>query len=252
MVEKKLDLPVKGRKETEGISKTPKSRTQVYRHELKYFISFTNQKILSEAFRHTMETDPNGNEDNEYWIRSLYFDTMGNSDFYDKEIGIKTRKKIRLRIYNVEQPWVKIEIKNKYEQYMLKETAALSRDEARALIRGEKEVLLNHGNPTLNRVFYYMAKDLYKPAVIIDYEREAYVGSIQDIRITFDKNIRASGVDFDIFNPDLNMQPVFEYPTMVVEVKYNRFMPSWIKEMLAGFHSERYAISKYCLGRYIY
>lgn len=243
------DSPVKPGPEAAPL---PGKGIKVYRHELKYFTSFTNQKVLSELFRSTLTPDPNGNVDNEYWIRSLYFDTIENDDFYDKEIGLKTRKKIRLRIYDVDQPWVKLEIKNKDEQYMLKETASLNRKETRALIDGDRDFLLGAGNRTRNRAYYFMTRDIYRPAVIIDYEREAYVGSLQDIRITFDKNIRAGYVDFDIFNPHLNMEPVFEYPTMVVEVKYNRFMPTWITDILAAFHCERYAVSKYCLGRYLH
>lgn len=249
MIEKMTDLPVHSGLETTA---PPKKRVKVYRHELKYFISFTNYRVLSEILRSTMAPDPNGNEDNEYWIRSLYFDSIENDDFYEKEIGVKTRKKIRLRIYDVNQQWVKLEIKNKDEQYMLKETATLNREEARKLIGGDREFLLNPDNRTLNKVYYFMTRDIYRPAVIVDYEREAYVGSVQDIRITFDKNIRASIVDFDMFNPRLNMEPVFEDPTMVVEVKFNRFMPDWLKDILSAFHSERYAISKYCLGRHLY
>jgi hypothetical protein len=199
-----------------------------------------------------MGRDPYGGENNEYWIRSLYFDTLDNDDFYDKEIGVMRRKKIRLRIYDVNQQWVKIEIKNKSDQYMMKETASLSREEATALINGDKEILLKHDNEVLNNVYYFMCRDLYRPVIIVDYEREAYVAPIENIRITFDKNIRASSVEFDLFNPGLNMQPVFDDPTMVVEVKYNHFLPTWLKDILSSFHSERYAISKYCLGRFIY
>jgi len=249
MNETMLDMPVKS---VRGIEAFPYEQVKVYRHELKFFISFTNHKILSEAFRNTMEKDPNGNQNNEYWIRSLYFDTIDNDDFYEKQMGVITRKKIRLRTYNVHQPWVKIEIKNKYEQYILKETASLSKEEAKALIGGNNEILLNRNNSILNRVYYLMAKDYYRPVVIIDYEREAYISPVQHIRITFDKNIRGSSVDFDMFNPNLNMQAVFNHPTMVVEVKYNKFLPTWISEILSTFHSERYAISKYCLGRYLY
>ena len=249
MVEKMLDMPVES---SQGIAAALSEQIQVYRHELKYFTSFSNHKILSEVFRNTMEKDPHVDENNEYWIRSLYFDTIENDDFYDKEMGIKVRKKIRLRIYSIHQSWVKIEIKNKYDQYMLKETTSLSKEEAKALIGGCKEILLNRNNSTLNRAYYLMTKDYYRPVVIVDYEREAYISPIQNIRITFDKNIRGSSVDFDMFNSNLNMQAIFDNPTMVVEVKYNKFLPTWITEILSAFHSTRYAISKYCLGRHLY
>ena len=249
MTEKMLNMPVKS---IQGITSFPEENIKVYRHELKFFISFTNHKILSEAFRNTMEKDPNCKENDEYWIRSLYFDTIDNNDFYEKQMGVMNRKKIRLRTYNVHQPWVKVEIKNKYEQYIVKETSRLNKEEAEALIGGSHEILLNHNNNILNKVYYLMTKDYYRPVVIIDYEREAYISPVQHIRITFDKNIRCSSVDFDMFNQNLNMQAVFNHPTMVVEVKYNKFLPTWISEILSTFHSERYAISKYCLGRYLY
>ncbi len=241
-------IPQTPAQETE---EAPKNLIKVYRHELKYFISFSNQRILGDILANTLVLDPNAGPDTDYWIRSLYFDTIENEDFYDKEIGIPNRKKIRLRIYNVNQKKVKLEIKNKYSQYMLKETASMSREDAEQLIEGNKEVLLKTGNPTLNRVYYLMSQSFYRPAILVDYEREAYIGPIQDIRITFDKNIRVNNFDFDIFNEHINMQPIFDEPTMVVEVKFNHFMPTWLTDILGTFHSERYAISKYCLGRYL-
>lgn len=249
MAEIMTGTPVKESRETAAAQA---KRLKVYRHELKYFISFTDQKLMSEAFQKTLERDPFCKENNEYWIRSLYFDTVDNDDFYDKEIGVMRRKKIRLRIYDVNQPWVKIEIKNKSEQYMMKETAGLNREETMALINGNTEILLSHDNEVLNNVYYFMSRDFYRPALIVDYEREAYIAPIENIRITFDKNIRASATDFDFFNPHLNLQPVFDDPTMVLEVKYNHFLPTWLKDILSSFNSERYAISKYCLGRFIY
>jgi hypothetical protein len=227
---------------------------KVYRHELKYFISFTNYQILSTLLRAHMQMEPNciGKRDNSYWIRSLYFDTAGNKDFYEKQIGYNLRKKIRLRIYDVNQPFAKLEIKNKNDQFMMKETASLSREDAEALIRGSREVLFKSGLPILYRVFYLMSEHFYRPAILVDYYREAYVAPIQHIRITFDKEIKASNVDFRLFAPDLQMQPVFDEPTMVLEVKFHRFLPNWIKGLLSSFAAERSAISKYCLGRFIY
>lgn len=227
---------------------------KVYRHELKYFISFANFQILSTLLRAHMQMDSNciGKKDHSYWIRSLYFDTPVNKDFFEKEIGYNIRKKIRLRIYDVNQPQVNLEIKNKNDQYMMKETARLSRVEAQALIRGDRDMLLSANNPTLDKVYYLMCQDFYRPVMMVDYRREAYIAPIQHIRITFDKEIKAGSVDFDIFNPNLNMQPVFETPAMVLEVKFHRFLPNWIKELLSSFQAERSAVSKYCLGRYIY
>lgn len=232
----------------------PEDEVKVYRHEQKFFISFTNYQILATLLRAHMQLDPNcrGKKDYSYWIRSLYFDTPGNKDFYEKMIGYHVRKKIRLRIYDVNQPFVNLEIKNKNGQYMMKETARLSRTEAEALINGNKDMLLQSDNPTMEKVYCLMCDDLYRPAVLVDYLREAYIAPIQHIRITFDKEIKAGGVDFAIFNPNLNLLPVFDEPAIVLEVKFHRFLPDWIKGLLSSFQAERSAVSKYCLGRSIY
>ena len=46
------------------------------RHELKYFITPAELNVLRSSLKPVMQLDPNGNENNEYHIRSLYFDTM--------------------------------------------------------------------------------------------------------------------------------------------------------------------------------
>lgn len=227
------------------------SGIKVYRNELKYYISYNDYLCLRNIFRKIMHRDKNSNEDNEYFIRSLYFDTLLNDDYYDKIVGVMNRKKIRLRIYGVEQEKVKIEIKNKFSQYMLKETTSINREDAMELIRGNREVLLKYDD-VAHRVYYFMSKDYYKSSVIIDYEREAYTYPLENIRITFDKNIRANGVDFDIFNKDLSMNRVLNGKSMVLEVKYNMILPMWIKKTLSKISGDKVAISKYCLGRELF
>lgn len=226
-----------------------------YRHELKYYlgiVSFADYQVLSKALSETMQADPHGNDQNEYWIRSLYFDTPENNDYYEKVSGLFRRKKIRLRIYDVNQKNAKIEIKNRVRNFVFKEGAALSREDALALSSGNKEVLLKSDHPTLNNVYYYMARDLYRPAVLVDYEREAYILPSEDIRITFDKNIRGSGVNFDLFSDAVHMTPAFDEDTMVMEVKFKEFLPEWIRGILNNFMGEPHPISKYCFSRIVH
>ena len=45
------------------------------RHELKFFISPLQYQVLSRTLKATLNPDPNGDENNQYHIRSLYFDT---------------------------------------------------------------------------------------------------------------------------------------------------------------------------------
>jgi SPX domain protein involved in polyphosphate accumulation len=207
---------------------------------------------LSRIFGDTLPLDSHCNEQKEYWIRSIYFDTPESDDYYEKISGIYRRKKIRLRVYSDTQEDAKLEIKNRIRDFIYKEGTTISRTDALQLLAGNKEVLLNSHHPTLNNAYFYMARDLYRPVVTVDYEREAYIGPRNDIRITFDKNIRGSSMDFDIYNKDITMIPAFDEETVVMEVKYKEFLPEWIRDILKYRSGERFAISKYYFTRIIH
>lgn len=230
-----------------------KESIKVFRHELKYFLGYHDYQVAAGILRDIMKPDPFAGPGGDYWIRSLYFDSIDDRDYYDKMLGLSRRKKIRLRLYDPAQQTVKLEVKNKFNEYMMKETASLTAADAMELIRGNRAVLLRSpDNPALRKVFYLMSQDYYLPKVIVDYEREAYIGDLQNLRVTFDKNIRASFTNVDLFNPDIHMTAVFDSETMVMEVKYDRFLPGWLQDILATFTGQRYAISKYCLSRALY
>ena len=229
-----------------------KEQYKTYRHELKYFINHTDFVVMAQIFSHTLQPDSHADINREYWIRSLYFDTVDNHDFYNKMCGTYQRKKIRLRIYDVNQEKVKLEIKNKVSDYINKDIFLVHREDALELINGNLEVLLKYLDPVCHRVYYFMQKNMYRPCTMVEYEREAYISSVEDVRLTFDKNIRYHGTNFDLFSTDIPMNPVFNENTVVLEVKFNRFLPDWIKGILRNFSSERYAISKYCLSRNLF
>ena len=63
------------------------------RHELKFFINPVEYEVLRRVLDRTLQRDPNGDENNEYAIRSLYFDTRFNDALIDKLDGVKNRDK---------------------------------------------------------------------------------------------------------------------------------------------------------------
>ena len=85
---------------------------KVSRFEFKYQIDFAQYASLTNILKSVLLEDKN-NGINGYPIRSLYFDSYDNSDFYEKLNGQENRKKIRLRTYSPESPVVKLEIKRK-------------------------------------------------------------------------------------------------------------------------------------------
>lgn len=221
---------------------------KVYRNELKYYVNLYEYKRLSQLLSQTLKKDQYLGDSGDYWIRSLYFDSITNSDYEEKECGLLNRKKVRLRIYSTKSPTVKLEIKNRTNQYMLKETVTIRKEDAIALSEGRTEVLLQYNNSVANKVYGIMHEKWYQPNIIVDYEREAYVCPVNDIRITFDKNVRVVKSK-ELFEPDLITTRVFTIPTVILEVKYNHRLPEWIKAVLSSCTTEYSSVSKYCLGR---
>lgn len=222
------------------------------RHELKYYINQGQYTLLSQALGHILHADPNGDENNEYHIRSLYFDTYNNSAMLDKLDGVKNRDKYRLRIYNLSAGKVRLECKSKMGNMISKRSLIIPQILAEQLIAGDPSGLEKTSSGLLRDVYREMSINLLRPVVIVDYVREAYTHPAEEVRITFDKKLRTGLGSTDLFNPDIPTIPIQQaYSPVILEVKYNRFLPSYIRNLLTTYcqnpmHS---AISKYTLCR---
>lgn len=223
----------------------PTIRNIPLRHELKYLIAPAELTVLRGILRPVMQLDPNGNEQNEYHIRSLYFDTI-NDDFLQEKIsGVGNRKKYRIRIYNFSDRVIKLECKSKYGDLISKQSVSIPRDLAEQLIAGDPEGLQRMRHPLFHDVFREMRTRLMRPAVIVDYVREAYIHPAQEVRITFDKQLRTGLYATDMFDRALPTYPVFDDPCEVLEVKYDEFLPTYLQGILSGVTAQRSAVSKY-------
>lgn len=225
---------------------------KVYRYELKYLISQGEYLYLKSLLSVILTPDKYSAELGDYFIRSVYFDTPYHRDYVEKIIGVCDRKKLRLRIYDFNQEMVKLEIKNRFNQYMLKETVTISKDMAIELLSAKYDSLLSLDNVIANKAFLYLYKDFYQPTVIVDYEREAYICPINSIRITFDKNIRTSTNVKSFFSPNLSTIEVMDEKKIVLEIKYNSMIPKYIRDILASVLGKEFcSVSKYCLSKSI-
>ena len=220
----------------------------VYRSEWKYYISLAEYYYLRGMLQNIMTPDPNMGEKGEYYIRSLYFDSVDNIDHVSKMAGIENRKKIRLRIYDTDADKVKLEVKNRFNSYMLKESLTIARDDALEMINGNYQVLANYDRNVARKVLNIMTDQLYTPKVIVDYEREAFIYPEHNVRVTFDKNLRAVASD-RLFDKELGLIPIIREPMVVLEVKYDQMLPSFIKDAISTARILNSSVSKYCMAR---
>lgn len=221
----------------------------VKRNELKYYINNIEYTALYKRLQHALKPDKYSTPGKGYFIRSLYFDSYNDTCLYQKQSGVQYRQKYRLRIYDLNASTVKFEIKNKANNQVHKESATISRDSADKIIAGEYDELLKYNNPLLNRAFITFSTQLYRPKVIIDYDRDAFMYDHFNLRITIDKHLRANNTNFDLFSKDTHCIPAILEQKQILEVKYTDMMPDYIKNLLQLDSQERQAISKYTLGR---
>ena len=223
---------------------------EVLRQEKKYLINLEQYYYMSRRFSHLLMEDSHSSGDG-YKIRSLYFDTIDDSDFEEKIDGVDMRKKIRLRNYGENPQSAKLEMKQKQGMLQKKRSLELNKAESQRLINGDYSVLLKPGSSFAAECFGLMSMRCYVPKAIVMYTRKVFVAHENDIRITFDHHIKGSESNFDIFSNDLVGNMIFDPALVVMEVKFNGFLLSYIKDIINEVNASETAVSKYCLGRTI-
>ena len=218
---------------------------KVFRHEFKYVIPYEDMLTLRKKLDQVLTIDRNKNG---YLIRSLYFDSIDDCDYYDKLGGEINRKKIRLRIYDTNTDKVKLEIKLKQDIHQTKKTIVISKTDAKELIDENYQVLLKYDDDTAKEIYTILRTGVYKPKVVIEYRRIAYVSSTTT-RITFDLNIKKSNDIDSFFDENINYYDISNKTDVVLEVKFDRFLEPYLSNILASYSHRWQSVSKYVMGR---
>lgn len=219
----------------------------VYRHELKYLINLPDWALLRARMPAVLRRDPNVGPSGEYHIRSLYFDDYWDTAYEEKELGVLTRCKYRIRVYNTSDKIIRLERKAKYGPYISKVSAPMTPGEVERVLEGDYEFMIHSEHNLLREFYYECTSRIMRPRVIVDYDREPFVMPAGDVRITFDKHVRAGMGAFRLFDADLPTVEVMPADRMIMEVKFTQFLPGQIQRILPPRASELTAASKYVM-----
>jgi len=222
-----------------------------FRHELKYYIHYHEYHILRNKLKAILERDHYSDKNGNYHVRSLYFDDAYNSCLFEKLSGVERRKKFRIRIYNLSDKTIKLECKRKVGSLIAKDVIHISRDEYESLLKGEYDFLKKSSGFLYHDFYRSLKHNLYRPIVIVDYIREAFVApfNLSRIRINFDKELQTGVNKTDLFDKHLTTMNLVERPRVILEIKYESFLPEHLKQVLQVGAADRCAISKYTIGR---
>lgn len=219
----------------------------MFRHEQKYVINRYQYEEIKRVLEVMTEHDVHAGPDGEYMIRSLYFDDMYRSAYYEKMDGIYRRKKYRVRIYNCSDSAVNMECKFKEGAYINKESFPLTREEYERLLNGEPDFLLKKDSRMAEELYVDIRTKLLKPCVIVDYEREPYVFDAGTVRITFDKNLRACNAADNIFDGNIPSYHIFRQNELILEIKFTGYLPERIRQIFKVRNFTQTSSSKFCM-----
>lgn len=218
-----------------------------YRHEWKHEISHGDMLVLRQRLRHVMKQDVHG-QDGKYFIRSLYFDTPGDTALREKLDGINIRDKFRIRYYDLDPSLIHLEKKSKRNGLGAKDSVTLTAEEAQKIVDGDLEWMEADDRPLVRELYGKMQTQGLAPKTIVDYTREAFTFGPGNVRVTLDYDIRTGLGSTDFLNPQCVTMPAGDSPR-ILEVKWDEFLPSVIRDIVQLEGRRTSAFSKYAICR---
>lgn len=219
--------------------------TRFQREELKFFIDNHLVDIFVPELLNFMNRDKYS-QSGPYPIYSVYFDTIDWQAFYTKLDGNERRQKFRVRSY-VAQPKphdpVYLEIKEKQNGTVFKRRTNLDFKDAITLATGAP---IEKDSPIIDEWRFALLRNSLRPKILNTYKRTAYHSEqFQGLRITIDQDMRYA----------MTHELAYTTPTRigfwsdrksVIEVKFDRYVPAFVVELIRKYNLTRTPVSKYC------
>ena len=224
----------------------------ILRHENKYMISGEAAALLKLRLPHVMGRDRNARQTGQYTIRSLYYDNPEYCAFREKVDGVDHRIKYRIRCYNDVRTLFKLEKKEKHGSMTRKTAETLTRAEVELLQKNPVSLQRGAEGSLLEELRLLCTGCGMRPAVLVEYDRTPFVCAAGNTRVTIDENLRTRLYTRDIFASSHSMIPVMEPDQVILEVKFDEFLPGYLSDLLEDIPKAPMAISKFamCLNLY--
>ena len=216
------------------------------RHEVKHEISYSDLLVIRHRLRTVASPDPHA-VDGKYLIRSLYFDDINDKALMEKVNGVSRREKFRIRYYNGDKSVIHLEKKSKFSNLGNKQSAPLTEEQAQSIVDGNIKWMIDSQYLLVRELYSKMQTTSLAPKTIVDYTREPFIYPPGNVRVTLDYNIR-SGIKCTDF---LNIQcvTVSVSDSIILEVKWDGFLPDIIRDAVSLEDRREGAFSKYAACR---
>lgn len=230
---------------------TSSPKLHFHRYEFKYLVEGDTLRAVLDALQKRMERDAHSAPNGSYFVRSVYFDTASFRYHQEKEAGLHSRYKFRIRSYARE--WkapVFLELKGKHDNLVFKHRQELDVEGlSRAMEQGISSLcgflLQSRG---CNGVGHRFAVDCFRerlsPSLVVDYRRTAFESAANpDFRATLDQEVtaRKSGRNGEALGHSLDLSP----RSSILEIKFLYHLPSWFHRLMQAYELRRVPFSKF-------
>ena len=179
-----------------------------------------------------------------YTICSIYCDTP---DYRLIRASLEKpvyKEKLRLRSYGIPHSAdpVFVEIKKKFDGVVYKRRVTVSAGEAEKAVRIGR---LHRGDQISREINWFLHTWPVTPVAYIGYDREAWAGAEEaELRITFDRNLRARNEDLDLCAGDYG-ELLLPEDSILMELKFEGGAPLWLTRLLSENEIYPTSFSKY-------
>ncbi len=225
------------------------------RFEMKYILKEKLSIKIQREIENFMIYDGFATEErgNKYFVRSLYFDNLLNSNFNEKVDGVRTRHKYRIRTYSKnERSPIFIELKGRENKRTYKSRLEIAKENLHIFYDKSKYFQLKKIYPN-NKLIDQFIFDCYKknliPRLLVDYNRKPFINkSGLYFRLTFDNHI-TSLKNMELFTntSDKNWIECLAGYT-ILELKFNHSIPPWFQRIIHSYQLNIRSISKFVIS----
>lgn len=211
------------------------------RHEKKYLLSEEQAALLMERLEPYMKRDQYGL----HTICSLYLDT---DDFLLAQRSMskpKYKEKLRMRSYGLPQPdtTVYLELKKKLKGVTYKRRIPMPYSEAERYLFSDEAP--EERSQIMQEIDYFISQYHPSPKIVLFYERIALYGiEDEELRITFDRNIRWRAHDVSLSKGDEG-ECLLPPDMRLMEIKISESFPLWLSRLLSEMRIYPTSFSKY-------
>lgn len=223
------------------------------RFEIKYILTLQQAEKFKQALGSYMRPDEHGKDNGRYALTSLYYDSPDLRCYWEKEYGLRFRRKLRLRRYETGETLTEdtptfIEIKQRVDRVTQKRRAVLPYGDALRLTNDRQ--IPEHApedKAVIEEIYVLLWQYNLRPVSIVRYNRQAFIGSVYDLglRVTFDTALTFQAHPLHL-HEDPQGLPMMPVNQVVMEIKVNERIPSWLTGLIANHNLRLERISKYC------